>query len=63
MCRTYSISTNIANNTAAVLDTGDIPKYWRDANISSMFKKGDKYLPENYRPASLTSFSFYDCSH
>jgi hypothetical protein len=37
------------------LDTGDLPKDWRDANISSIFKKGDKHLPENYRPVSLTS--------
>jgi hypothetical protein len=31
-------------------DTGELPKDWRDANISSIFKKGDKHLPENYRP-------------
>jgi hypothetical protein len=37
------------------LDTGVLPKDWRDANISSIFKKGDKHLPENYRPVSLTS--------
>jgi hypothetical protein len=36
-------------------DTGELPKDWRDANISSIFKKGDKHLPENYRPVSLTS--------
>jgi hypothetical protein len=37
------------------IDTGDLPKDWRDANISSIFKKGDKHLPETYRPVSLTS--------
>ena len=25
------------------IDTGDLPKDWRDANISSIFKKGDKH--------------------
>ena len=29
-------------------DTGELPKDWRDANISSIFKKGEKHLPENY---------------
>jgi hypothetical protein len=37
------------------IDTGDLPKDWRDANISGMFKKGDKHLPENHRPVSLTT--------
>ena len=37
------------------IDTGDLPKDWRDAKISSIFKKGDTHLPENYRPVSLTS--------
>jgi hypothetical protein len=27
------------------LSTGDLPKDWRDANISSIFKKGDKHPP------------------
>ena len=39
----------------ASIDTGELPKDWRSANISSIFKKGDKHLPENYRPVSFTS--------
>ena len=37
------------------LDSGDLPKDWTDANISPVFKKGDRHLAENYRPVSLTS--------
>ncbi|XP_074649597.1 uncharacterized protein LOC141904816 [Tubulanus polymorphus] len=37
------------------LDTGLLPSDWRRANISSIYKKGDKHLAENYRPVSLTS--------
>ena len=37
------------------LDTGTLPQDWRNANISPVFKKGDRHLPENYRPVSLTS--------
>ncbi|KAI8485181.1 hypothetical protein Bbelb_371060 [Branchiostoma belcheri] len=32
------------------LDTGDVPADWRAANISPIFKKGDKTSPVNYRP-------------
>ena len=34
--------------------TGDIPKEWTLANISPLFKKGDRSLACNYRPVSLT---------
>jgi len=37
------------------LDTGTLPEDWRNANISSIFKKGDRHAAENYRPISLTS--------
>ena len=34
-----------------------MPDDWKKANIVPVFKKGDKQLPENYRPISLTSIS------
>ena len=34
--------------------SGEIPKERTLANISSLFKKGDRSLPCNYRPVSLT---------
>jgi hypothetical protein len=37
------------------LAEGEIPSDWRDAHIVPVFKKGEKHLPSNYRPISLTS--------
>jgi hypothetical protein len=34
--------------------TGIVPSDWRTANVSPVYKKGQKYNPENYRPISLT---------
>ena len=36
------------------LDTGEIPKEWLLANISPLFKKGDRALACNYHPMFLT---------
>ena len=36
-------------------DTGIVPKDWRTANVTAIFKKGEKYKASNYRPVSLTS--------
>jgi len=38
------------------LEKNEIPKDWKLANVSPIFKKGDKSNVENYRPVSLTSF-------
>ena len=32
-----------------------MPKDWRKANVTPVFKKGKKEDPGNYRPVSLTS--------
>ena len=37
------------------LASGEASKDWRTANVAPVFKKGQKYLAENYRPISLTS--------
>ena len=37
------------------LNTGDVPYDWRIANVTSIYKKGERCDPQNYRPISLTS--------
>ena len=37
------------------LQSGSLPSDWRRANVTPVFKKGNKHSPGNYRPISLTS--------
>ena len=37
------------------LDEGTVPTDWRAANVTPLYKKGNKSTPGNYRPVSLTS--------
>ena len=37
------------------LEKGETPVDWKTANITPIFKKGDRNNPANYRPVSLTS--------
>ena len=37
------------------LSEGKTPKIWKNANVTAIFKKGEKSKAENYRPISLTS--------
>ena len=43
--------THIFNKT---LTSGTLPSDWLTANISSIYKKGDRTAAANYRPVSLT---------
>lgn len=36
------------------LEHSSVPDDWRHANVTPIFKKGDRCKPENYRPISLT---------
>ena len=38
----------------ASLRQGKTPDVWREAHVTPVFKKGEKYKPVNYRPVSLT---------
>ena len=40
---------------AQSLSSSQLPSDWRNANISPIFKKGDRHVASNYRPVSLTS--------
>ena len=45
------------------ISTGTLPKAWLNANVSPVFKKGDRSLPSNYRPVSLTSIACKQLEH
>lgn len=49
------LSTPIYHLFSNSLETGTLPYQWKEANVTCIFKKGDKTLPGNYRPVSLTS--------
>jgi len=38
----------------ASLQTGTVPSDWKQANITPVFKKGERFKASNYRPVSLT---------
>lgn len=46
------IFTNLFQSS---INSGVVPEDWRRANITALFKKGDRSDPGNYRPVSLTS--------
>ena len=62
---------NLAKQLAAPLASifqasrhqGQVPRQWKDALVSPIFKKGDKHSAANYRPVSLTSVCCKICEH
>ena len=44
-------TTGIFNKS---LEPGEVPTDWTKANVTAIYKKGDKYEPSNYRSVSLT---------
>jgi len=48
------ISEIVAELFNKSLTTAQIPKEWRLANVTAVYKKGKKTNPANYRPISLT---------
>ena len=51
---TSAIMLPLANIFATSIQTKTLPDEWKHAQVSAIFKKGKKTLPNNYRPVSLT---------
>lgn len=49
-----SIAPVLTSLYQASLDQGSVPSDWTKANVTPLFKKGDRSDPGNYRPISLT---------
>ena len=49
------VASPLATVMRKTLEDGSMPADWQTANVSPIFKKGQKNNPGNYRPVSLTS--------
>jgi hypothetical protein len=50
-----TISTPLTYIFQKSVSSGQLPRQWKDAVISPIYKKGDRKQAQNYRPVSLTS--------
>ena len=57
LLKTFSsiISFSLTEIFTYSLSTSTLPMIWKTARVQPVYKKGDKHLPKNYRPISLTS--------
>ena len=51
----HELAKPIAELFIKSFSQGDVPRDWRDASITALFKKGNRSDPGNYRPVSLTN--------
>ena len=51
----YSICVSLTDIFNYTLKTGIFPSDWKKANVSPIFKKGNRSDVKNYRPISLLS--------
>ena len=59
---TAAVLKNLANELAEPvtelfnrsMTKGKLPAVWKEANVVPLFKKGEKFKTNNYRPVSLT---------
>ena len=53
--RLFILLTPLYRIFAKSLNSGYLPKIWKESIIIPIFKKGSRHLSLNYRPISLTS--------